>query len=117
MKFRVYDNVDKKYVKGLYLDENGKLCTLRRIDFDIKASEELDPDRYTVEFSTGKFDKNGKELFHSDRVIDHYKRIMICEYSEHHSKWRWRAETETNFMFADINQWESKDFEIIGNIH
>ena len=35
MKFRVYDKQEKKYVKGLFLDENGRLCTLRRIDFDI----------------------------------------------------------------------------------
>lgn len=122
-KFRVYDKQEKKLYKP---DTMGELFYLFALTMDARLgrfNEELgkyetcDPDRYIVEFSTGRKDKNGKELFCFDEVIDQYKRIMICEYSQHFSKWIWVAKSETNFIFADINQWKSEEFEIIGTTH
>jgi uncharacterized phage protein (TIGR01671 family) len=122
-KFRVFDKQEKKLHKPDTMGELFYLFALTmdgrlgRFNEELDKYETCDPDRYVVEFSTGRKDKNGKELFHSDRVLDHFKRIMICEYNPHFLKWLWNAESTTNFLFADINQWKSEEFEIIGNIH
>jgi len=83
MRFRVYDKQEKKYVKGLFIDENGNIYTLRRIDFDIKASGELDPDRYVVEFSTGHNDSgNACRFFKSIIYTAKADKTERSEYSK-----------------------------------
>jgi uncharacterized phage protein (TIGR01671 family) len=103
-KFRVFDKQEKKYVKGLFIDENGNIYTLRRIDFDIKASEELDPDRYVVEFSTGLKDKNGVEIFEGDRVLIEYNNIGIQKVFYEEGRW-------------SVSRYVPSKSKIIGNIH
>lgn len=70
MKFRVWDNQEKKYVNGSYIDENGKLFV---ISWSFEEKEYLDPDRYTVEMSTGAYEfwgrnEKGKEFYQGDVV-------------------------------------------------
>jgi hypothetical protein len=112
-KFRVFDKQEKKYVKGLFIDENGNIYTLRRIDFDIKASEELDPDRYVVEFSTDAFEfdenrKQGKEMFQGD--------VVRCDCFESHEIYIVEID---NFKRLPDEMTGSKcnSRQIIGNIH
>lgn len=71
MRYRIRDNVEKKYSdKDFFLDQDGKLylkCKIYTAPYvttrDWTAVEPADPDRYTVEKGT---EINGQEVYHND---------------------------------------------------
>ena len=80
--FRVYDKKEKCYPKGLGI-------FLLDCDGDLKIRDEneehysyADPNRYVVEFSTGRNDVDEKEMFIGDVFSVNGKHPKLFRYSE-----------------------------------
>jgi len=121
MRFRIFDKQEKKYISEFlsqyYLNHEGKL-------FFIYAGEgkhneihkELDPDRYVVEMSTGKPDKNGNKIYAGDKLSYQGNTGIVvwskagCNYCV--------VKPNTNILTEWGLWWKDSDeFEIIGTIH
>ena len=118
MKFRVYDKKEKKYPENqhhFYIDSDGDLF------FDknkMEISSDLttcDPDRYIVEYSTGKKDKRDTEIYAGD---------IVCDPDGYHYQVEWDSE-DAMFCLNEISGCDSvdfkcarsEDFEVIITIH
>lgn len=112
MRFRVYDKQEKKYI-DLCIE-----CFLLRHDgillfFDGDDFETCDPDRYVVEFSTGKEDFTGKTIYDGDTAIDSDDDEVTIEYDKEDAVFHIVYSTFVE-TFSVI---DSKDLKIIGTIH
>lgn len=114
MKFRVYDNVDKKYIpeeharNNFYLDIDGKVVKYSHVLGCMETGN-----HYTVEFSTNAFEfdenkKYGEEIFQGD--------VIRCDCFESHEIYDVMIE---NFKRLPDEMIGSKcnSRKIIGNIH
>lgn len=112
-KFRIFDNVIKQYFESevieVFLDQKGELVFFNKEYKNFWCDKS---DRYTVEESTGKFDKNGKEIYQAD-IIDcgnwHGKKEVLFENGAFKIKGKYGQ--KVGFL-----SW-AKNVEIIGNIH
>ena len=123
IKFRVWDNINKKYVNSeLYsLKYNGKL-------FYGNADFTNAPFNTHIEQYTGLTDKNGVEIYEGDRITNgHYTYTIkfgnIGYDGSHNGLTGFYLEEEENVdyndeTFLELNyHFNYKEFEVIGNIH
>lgn len=113
MRFRVFDKQEKKYVESdsVVIKQDGQLYSVRFcgvIEFYI-----LDPDRYVVEFSTGKEDFTGKTIYDGDTAIDSDDDEVTIEYDKEDAVFHIVYSTFVE-TFSVI---DSKDLKIIGTIN
>ncbi len=96
-KFRAWNKEEKRWADvfkdsdhfTIVLASNGIFYTIKPYG-DGYVDDVLDMNKWDITFSTGKFDKNGKEIFQKDFVLDEYKpeKIDIIEWDEFRSAFR-----------------------------
>lgn len=109
MKYRVYDNVRKKYVTNDYrwiIDVSGKL---QNNDY----GDLIGIPGCIAEFSSGEFDKRGTEIYEGDVVLipkyggGKMKSVVYFKGGKF-------AVNGSNYSFKDL---AGTAYEVIGNIH
>jgi hypothetical protein len=70
MIYRVYDTVEKKWIKdNVYLSPDGELFLIKQAMFGwVKVPLELSGDRYIYHKDIGLIDKVGKEVYEGDYI-------------------------------------------------
>jgi uncharacterized phage protein (TIGR01671 family) len=118
-KFRVWDNVNKRYEKDLpLLDKDGDLC----YQDGHKYCNGEHPEDFTIEQCTGLEDKNGNLIFEGD-VVRYYRSTAMGLGGERIASVLWRERDAEFYILTTLgdgySMWEAKRFniEIIGNIH
>lgn len=131
LKFRVWDNVEKKYLDcdDDYIDyaitRDGILILIANDNSDCRHIY-LDKDRYIIEQCTGLKDKNGKLIFEGDVVI--YE-VFVSDWSDEKRKGYgivYYDDDQHAFGVKTIRQTVTSSFglnkliseiEVISNIH
>lgn len=109
-KFRVFDNINKRYEKDLTLiDKDGDLC----YEDGHKYCNGEHPEDFTIEQCTGLTDKNGKLIYEGDVLQAPGQTIAYKVQWAHHG-----FVVKTGFSSAKSYPMSNCEmFEIIGNIH
>jgi len=114
IKFRVWD---KKHKMMLPLDDLDFVLTsngvFERRTRDYHEDEYYWTDQYELMQFTGLTDKNGKEIYEGDILIDeaNRKRIVVFDYGAF--KVMWNNDNPTQLNLYPLN----KHWEVVGNIH
>lgn len=122
-KFRVYDNQERVYVEE-YLDERGQLELFIRPDGKLRCYEEndscvgvreLDPERYIVERFTGFCDRNGKEVFFGDVMVNKKENLWIVAFDQTECKAVLRSKGKDLMLTHTVRSIE--EWAVTGSIH
>lgn len=112
--FRVWDNLEKKYITNVAITNNGELIII-----DNNSFYKADDSRYVIEHSIGKVDDNNKEIFEND-IINTTKHIgtMKVVYSLKYSCFGLKyPHNDDNDCSSSIPYDDEYTLEVIGNIH
>ena len=84
-------------------------------DISERPISDLNESHFIIEQSTGLQDKNGKDIYEGDKIIDKSNFVTTIEWSEEHLTFQCFGKHRSYRPFLvdlDLNEWE-----IIGNIH
>jgi uncharacterized phage protein (TIGR01671 family) len=109
IKFRVWDFFHKQWITGAAIELNG--CIIN--------TSFAEPETNCVALQyTGLTDKNGKEIFEGDIIIDTQKQKYEIIFDENHARYDLKVCGENKLSqtsyFTQI--YEKKHIEVIGNI-
>ena len=112
-KFRVWDNITKKYLQDEEFCINCLGALVIQSEFDGDSLRDMDD--FIIEQCTGLKDKNGKLIYEGDRVESHdmFDDLEIFNVEWFQGKMVLRSTPNS----APVLVWNSLSFEIIGNIH
>lgn len=124
LKFRVWDNVEKKYLDcgddyvNYAITRDGILILIANDNSDCRHIY-LDKNRYIIEQCTDVKDKNGKLIYEGD-IVHYVKHTNFGLGGERYAKVFWWENVqgfaiETNY--GDYYGLKEFELEIIGNIH
>jgi hypothetical protein len=118
-KFRVWDNINKRYEKDLTLiDKDGDLC----YQDGHKYCNGEHPEDFTIEQCTGLTDKNGKLIYEGDIVIGSWNTKLIVFWDAISASYMVKplnncgGDRELHY-YSNMDGVLYYNFEIIGNIH
>lgn len=116
-KFRVWDNVSKKYRHYLYLDQCGNLRYPR--DRGIQGCEMVtltDSCNYTIEQCTGDHDRRGNLIYEGDVLLIGTWRNQQRRGNVVFSDGCWWVQNKAKSI-ALLGSLENEKIQIVGNIH
>ncbi len=112
IKFRIWDENKKEFVKELFYDVMPKFMINLEYELDwIDDSFDGEfPSRYIIQQYTGGNDKNGKEIYEGD-IIKYQGKVGIIEFFATMFICDWRDQTDDELAYMTIG-----DIEVVGNI-
>lgn len=124
LKFRVWDNVEKKYLNcdDDYIDyaitRDGILILIANDNSDCRHIY-LDKNRYIIEQCTDVKDKNGKLIYEGD-IVHYVKHTNFGLGGERYAKVFWWEDAQgfaIKTIYGDYYDLTDFEIEVVGNIH
>ena len=115
-KFRVWDNVEKKFVEHFFITGNGLICNMEKPTSGYRIPIPFEKSELTLMQSTGLKDKNGQEIFEGD-IVDYKGRKAVI---------KWHG-SYASFIYIFVDELQKRvagwsplylayfHFEVIGN--
>jgi uncharacterized phage protein (TIGR01671 family) len=120
-KFRLWSIEEKQFISPNILevfDESGDLTAFKYIKTGKLNPLYMPVENYIIQQYTGLTDKNGKEIFEGDIIIDTQKQKYEIIFDENHARYDLKVCGENKLSqtsyFTQI--YEKKHIEVIGNI-
>lgn len=108
--FRVWDNINKRYVKDMHFRLDGVIC----YDDGHPYCNGEHQDDFTIEQCTGLKDKNGKLIYEGD-VLRFATQIDVCvTFRDGGFVYSLTEDEKLAYRFKEVI---AKETKIIGNIH
>lgn len=86
MKYRLWDKNIQCYIESItenYIDNDGNL-----IVYDEYFEKRLNTNNIEIEYFVGKTDKNNKDIYENDIIVDNNNNKGFIYYSNHFQRWQ-----------------------------